>query len=91
MIHGKDLFLLDVRSEDELSGEGLKHANHIPLTNILENLDQIPKDKPVIPLCRSGNRSMLAASILQQKGWNDLKLLTGGLAAWRLNQCDFDL
>lgn len=88
---GKDQFILDVRAEDEFKGKGLKSAEHIHLTQILESLDKIPKDKSVIPLCRSGNRSMLAASLLKQRGWEDVKLLTGGLAAWRANECELDL
>ena len=92
MVKGEHIpFLLDVRSEDEFNGKGLKHAKHIHLTDILENLDEIPKDRNVIPLCRSGNRSMLAASILKQKGWKDVELLTGGLSAWRNVGCGFDL
>ena len=91
MRDGEDLFLLDVRSEDEFKGKGLKHAKHIHLTEILDNLDLIPGDKPVVPLCRSGNRSMLAASVLKKMGWDNVKLLTGGLAAWRAHECNFDL
>ena len=88
---GVDQFLIDIRAENEFNGEGLKKAKHIHLTQLLDNLDLIPTDKPVIPLCRSGNRSMLAASILRQQGWRDVKLLTGGLSAWRVNKCGFDL
>jgi hydroxyacylglutathione hydrolase len=91
MKKGEDQFLLDIRAEDEFAGQGLKNAEHIHLTQLLDNLDLVPKNKPVIPLCRSGNRSMLAASILKQQGWRDVKLLTGGLSAWRVNKCDFDL
>ncbi len=91
MKRGQIPFLLDVRAKDEFKGEGLKHAKHIHLTEMMERLDEVSKDQWVVPLCTRGNRSMLAASILKQKGWKDVKLLTGGLAAWRAYDCGIDL
>jgi len=91
MKKGGDQFVLDVRDDDEFKGEGLKHATHIHLTHLLEEIDEIPKGHPVFPLCRSGNRAMLAASLLKREGWKDINLLMGGLSAWRAYGCNFDL
>jgi len=91
MKKGSEQFNLDVRDDDEFTGEGLKHATHIHLTHLLDSLEEIPTDQPVFPLCRSGNRAMLAASLLKREGWKDVNLLMGGLSAWRAYGCDFDL
>ena len=83
--------LLDVRGEDELKEEGLKHGMHLHLTQMPGNLEEIPVDLPIIPLCTSGNRSMIAASILSKAGWEDVRVPVGGLGAWRACGCDFEL
>ena len=84
-------FVLDVRSDDEIKGEGLKRGKHIHLTELLENLDRVPKDRKVIPLCTSGYRSMIAASLLKKAGWENLVIPVGGLGAWQTLKCDFEL
>ncbi len=84
-------FVLDVRGEEEISDEGLKHGKHIHLTELLENLDSVPKDRKVIPLCTSGYRSIIAASLLRKSGWENLVIPVGGLGAWRALKCDFEL
>jgi len=83
--------LLDIRGEDELKGAGLQHGKHIHLTQMPGNLEDLPVDLPIIPLCTSGNRSMIAASILSKAGWEDVRVPVGGLGAWRASGCDFEL
>lgn len=84
-------FLLDVRGEDELTGEGLKHAKRIHLTQLPEQLEAIPNDQSIVTLCSSGRRSMTAASYLKQKGWEKLGVLMGGLEAWENVDCNIEL
>ena len=87
----EDPFLLDVRGADEIKGEGLKHGKNIHLIQLFENLDSVPKDRKVIPLCTSGYRSMIAASLLKRAGWENLVIPVGGLGAWQTLKCDFEL
>ena len=84
-------FLLDLRGTDEIKGDGLKNGTNIHLTHLLENLESIPMDHKVIPLCTSGYRSMIAASLLKKAGWANLVVPVGGLGAWRALNCDFEL
>ena len=83
--------VLDVRNEDEVKAKGLKTVRQIALTKLLDHLDEIPRDQPIYTLCPSGNRSMLAASLLKRAGWTDVSTLIGGLSAWKAYGCDFDL
>jgi rhodanese-related sulfurtransferase len=81
---------LDIRGEEEIKRDGLKHGVQIHLTQLLDHLDAVPRDRKILPFCTSGYRSMLAASLLKEKGW-DVALPIGGLAAWQAYGCDFEL
>jgi hydroxyacylglutathione hydrolase len=84
-------FPLDIRSEEEIKGDGFKNGVQIHLTQLLDHLDAVPRDSKILPLCTSGYRSMLAASLLKKEGWEDVALPIGGLAAWQAFGCDFEL
>jgi len=76
-----DFLLLDVREpyEYEIANLGGKL---IPLQEIESNWQVIPKDKQVVVHCRSGQRSQQAIQILEQKGFDNLLNLRGGIIAW---------
>jgi adenylyltransferase/sulfurtransferase len=77
-------FLVDVREPWEwavsnLSGRG---ARLIPLGELDERLGEIPRDRPVVVYCRTGQRSMTAALRMVNAGFSDVSNLRGGMAAW---------
>jgi len=85
-------WLLDVRSKQELENAGeITGAHHIHLTELPGRTDEVPKDRPVYIFCGSGLRSMVAASILQREGWNNLNVTLGGLAGWSSVSCPLDI
>jgi len=55
-------------------------ALNIPLNELTAHLASFPKDKPFILYCAGGYRSMIAASILKQKGWHQFTDVIGGFA-----------
>lgn len=67
---GKPL-VFDVRKRSEFESEHVEGAVNVPLNEISQHLAEFPKDKPFILHCAGGYRSMIAASILKQRGWND--------------------
>ena len=79
----EDLQLIDVREADEhaefnISGE------LIPLGEIVQKIDRISKDKPVVFYCRKGIRSQVAIQRLTEKfPFKNLYNLIGGTEAWR--------
>lgn len=90
MDRGEDVFILDVRTPEEYEAWRLSYDKHaktplIPVDKLFNSqktiADQIPKDKEVITLCAHGNRSMMAAQLLSQMGYN-AKSVRGGMAAW---------
>lgn len=73
--------VIDVRKTNEYKAEHVVNAINIPLDFINHNLSQFPKEKPFIIHCAGGYRSMIAASILKARGWNNFKEVAGGFNA----------
>lgn len=81
-------WILDVRSDDELEKSGrITGAHHIHITQLPQRIEMVPRDRPVYIFCGSGLRSMVAASILQREGWEDMTVILGGLAGWSSVTC----
>lgn len=77
--------VLDVRQPDELDERlgRIVGAQHVPLNEIKDRLDEIPRDRPVIPVCHAGMRSGQATVILRQAGFPRVANLRGGMLAWQ--------
>ncbi|MCL4119229.1 UNVERIFIED_CONTAM: hypothetical protein GTU68_015079, partial [Idotea baltica] len=76
--YGERPLLIDVRKKSEFDAEHISGALNIPLNEINQHLAQFPKDKPFVLHCAGGYRSMIAASILKQRGWDDFVDVIGG-------------
>jgi rhodanese-related sulfurtransferase len=77
------LRVIDVRTPAEWDGGRIKWAEHFPLSDILDNrIPEAEKDEELVLQCGSGYRSNIAASILRQAGYNQVKSLAGGVFAW---------
>jgi hydroxyacylglutathione hydrolase len=72
--------IFDVRKKSEYQSEHVLGAVNIPLNAINDHLAEIPKNKPFILHCAGGYRSMIAASILKQRGWDNFVDVKGGFA-----------
>lgn len=85
--NGEHLNLLDVRGEMEFHTFNIGGIN-VPLPDLQENIDDIEwnKDDEIIVICKVGLRSATAKSILELKGYKNIRNLTGGLIAWQKNQ-----
>ncbi|MCB1112313.1 MAG: MBL fold metallo-hydrolase [Chlamydiia bacterium] len=83
-LHGKlsEYVVLDVRSPGEWSQGHIAGAIHIPLGVIEENIDQIPKNKPIAIMCGSGYRASVAASFLKRNGIDTVTNILGGMRGW---------
>lgn len=77
-----DLFALDVREGDEWRAGHIRQAVHIPQAEVMRQLDALPRDRDVVVVCRSGNRSGRVARELRAAGYAALNL-RGGMQAWR--------
>lgn len=73
--------LLDVREASEWRAGHAAKARHIPLGELARRLGEVPTDRPVVTVCRSGMRSRQAAALLARTGRQVLNL-RGGMHAW---------
>jgi hydroxyacylglutathione hydrolase len=88
MDRGEKVWILDVRSEEELQKDGqISDAQHIHVTQVPSRYAEVPQDRKVYIFCGSGMRSMVAASYLKRKGYKDLAVILGGLAGWKSIRC----
>ena len=70
--------IIDIRKKSEFDSEHVLGAINVPLNQINKDLAQFPKSKPFVLYCAGGYRSMIAASILKQRGWSDFVDVIGG-------------
>ncbi|TPN86871.1 MBL fold metallo-hydrolase [Aquimarina algicola] len=76
--HKQETLIFDVRKKSEYDSEHLINAINVPLNEINKRLAEFPKDQPFVIHCAGGYRSMIAASILKQRGWNEFSDVEGG-------------
>ena len=76
-----DLHLLDVREDDEWAAGHIDGAQHIPLGELLARLSELPKERTIVAVCRSGGRSEAAVRGLRKLGF-EAENLEGGVNAW---------
>jgi rhodanese-related sulfurtransferase len=74
--------VLDVRALFERQESHIPGSLHIPLPELPRRVNEIPRDRPVVVQCRSGFRSMIAASILEAHGFAGVGDLEGGILDW---------
>lgn len=80
---GSDFFLLDVREPHEYDICHLG-GNLIPLGELAERHEELPKDRPIVVHCKLGGRSAKAVQQLRDLGFRDVNNLRGGIDAWSI-------
>jgi NADPH-dependent 2,4-dienoyl-CoA reductase/sulfur reductase-like enzyme/peroxiredoxin family protein/rhodanese-related sulfurtransferase/TusA-related sulfurtransferase len=75
-------FLVDVRTPDEYQLGTIEGAVNIPLDEIRQHLDEIPRDKKLVVFCGIGLRAHVACRILMQSGFTEVFNLSGGLKTY---------
>jgi rhodanese-related sulfurtransferase len=79
---GEKLLLLDVREPAEYREAHVPGSTLVPLGQLAYKLEELPRDLPIVAVCRSGNRSSVAVSLLQRAGFTQVENLQGGIIAW---------
>ena len=77
---GDDL-LLDVREDDEWAAGRAPGAVHLPMSELVARLAEVPADRPVAVVCRSGHRSAQVTQYLLAQG-RTARNVDGGMSAW---------
>ncbi|MCX7799591.1 MAG: rhodanese-like domain-containing protein [Fimbriimonadales bacterium] len=74
--------LVDVREPDETAVSVLPEALCIPMDSLPDRLQELPKDREIVLVCRSGARSGACTRFLLQQGFTKVRNLRGGMIAW---------
>jgi rhodanese-related sulfurtransferase len=81
MYQQPDVFFVDVREQSEWDEYHASNTTLIPLGELASRVNEVPKDKKIVVICRSGNRSQEGRDILLAAGYNATSM-TGGLKGW---------
>lgn len=75
-------FVLDVRTVEEWNEAHLSGATLIPLDQLERRLEEVPRDREIVVMCRSGNRSATGRDILLNAGFTQVTSMAGGIRDW---------
>jgi rhodanese-related sulfurtransferase len=78
-----DVFFIDVREVSEWNDYHAPNTTLIPLGELAARVNEVPRDKKIVVVCRSGNRSQQGRDILKQAGFTNVTSMAGGLKAWQ--------
>jgi rhodanese-related sulfurtransferase len=76
------VFFLDVREQSEWDTFHIPNTTLIPLGELPNRLNELPKDQPIVVVCRSGNRSQSGRDILLNAGFTNVTSMSGGVTEW---------
>ncbi len=77
------IFILDVREQDEWDAGHIPNATLIPLGQLQNRASELPKDKEIVVVCRSGKRSATGRDTLLNAGFASVTSMAGGMVAWQ--------
>ncbi len=78
----KGEIVMDVRGSEEWRSGHISGALHFPLVELDRRMNELPRRRPLIVHCQTGSRAAIAASLLKARGFDDVRLFTGGFAEW---------
>jgi rhodanese-related sulfurtransferase len=79
---GESIMLLDVREDWEVDTASIPNAVNIPMNDVPDSLDSLPKDVPIAVVCHHGGRSAQVAYWLKAQGYDKVMNVSGGIDAW---------
>jgi glyoxylase-like metal-dependent hydrolase (beta-lactamase superfamily II)/rhodanese-related sulfurtransferase len=84
--HASQAQIVDVREAPEFIDQlgHLRGARLMPLSKLMERVDELDKDRPVVAVCRSGVRSAQACVLLSKAGFGQVANLAGGMLRWKV-------
>jgi hydroxyacylglutathione hydrolase len=78
----KDAEIIDIRGVAEFNSGHIAGAKNVFIGTLLQNLDKVPKDKPVIIHCQGGDRAAIGYSLLMKEGYTNIANYSGGINEW---------
>jgi rhodanese-related sulfurtransferase len=79
---GGKALIVDVREPEEHATGVIPGARLLPMRQLSPRLDEVPRDRPVLLICNSQNRSRATFDALRERGWTNLRYVNGGMSEW---------
>jgi len=79
----KKMFVIDARDKGQFDKGHIPGAHHIEWRQVLARRNEIPKDKPVLIYCNQGTLSAQAGLALRLAGYENVRILQGGMSEWK--------
>jgi rhodanese-related sulfurtransferase len=83
MIDNGEVFILDVRTQEEYNEGHIMGSILIPVDELDSRLKELPRDKKILVYCRTGHRSLTASEKLGNSGFTQLYNMKGGITEWK--------
>ena len=74
--------LVDIREPDEHATGVAPGARLLPMRQLASRLAELPRDRPVLLICNTQNRSRASLETLRARGWTNLRYVDGGMREW---------
>lgn len=84
IVKNDNALLIDVRRPSEYADGHIPKAINIPLQTLTKNLDQIPKDRPVVLYCTTGYRTAMGVMSLQMLGYSNVRGFPPSIQGWKI-------
>ena len=81
--------VVDIRTPKEWQDAHIQQSINLPLNQLVERRAELPKDRPIVVHCQGGYRSSIAASLLEQHGFERVSDLVGGFKAWSASRLPY--
>ena len=82
MASGQPPLLLDVRGPGEWTAKHVSGSLNLPLTQLRNRINEVPRDRRIAVMCAGGYRSSIAVGLLKKTGVDNVEELAGGITAW---------
>lgn len=82
-LRNQGALFLDVRTQEEWNGSHVPGSTSIPLDQLEQRLNEVPRDRQIVVVCASGVRSRAGRDILISAGFTKVSCMTGGLHEWQ--------
>jgi hydroxyacylglutathione hydrolase len=82
-VRSDGVVVLDVRGEGEWEAGHIPGSLNLPLADLQQRLEEVPRNRALVVHCQTGTRAAIAVSLLRASGFEDVRLFSGGFAKWR--------
>ena len=83
LLNKENAQLIDVRDKADFKAGHITGSQNISIADITDNAVKLEKDRPIVVICKLGQRAQSAAMLLKKQGYSNVMVLAGGLTAWR--------